>query len=84
MEFIRENRNKSRIGTLLFLLSFLFSLQALSVKVEASITTSRETPTFSIISFDPLLRQITVYGVTVPDELSDPQSEIEFEFLGGG
>lgn len=40
MEFIRGNRNKSCIGTLLFLLSFLFCLQALSAKVEASITTS--------------------------------------------
>lgn len=40
MEFIRGNRNKSRIGTLLFLLSFLFCLQALSAKVEASITPS--------------------------------------------
>ncbi len=41
MKFIRGNRNKSRIGTLLLLLlSFLFSLQALSVKVEGSITTS--------------------------------------------
>jgi len=40
MKFIRGNRNKSRIGTLLFLLSFLFSLQALSAKVEGSITTS--------------------------------------------
>ena len=40
MKFIRGNRNKSRIGTLLFLLSFLFSLQTLSAKVEGSITTS--------------------------------------------
>lgn len=40
MKFIRGNRNKIRIGTLLFLLSFLFFLQALSAKVEGSITTS--------------------------------------------
>ncbi len=40
MKFIRGNRNKRGIGTLLFLLSFLFSLQILSAKVEASITTS--------------------------------------------
>lgn len=40
MKFIRGNRNKSRIGTLLFLLTFLFSLQTLSAKVEGSITTS--------------------------------------------
>lgn len=40
MKFIRGNRNKSCIGTFLFLLSFLFSLQALSAKVEDSITTS--------------------------------------------
>ena len=40
MKFTRGNRNKSCIGTLLFLLSFLFSLQTLSAKVEGSITTS--------------------------------------------
>ncbi len=40
MKFIRGNRNKRGIGTLLFLLSFLFSLQTLSAKVEGSITTS--------------------------------------------
>ncbi|KKL80171.1 hypothetical protein LCGC14_2007430 [marine sediment metagenome] len=40
MKFIRGNRNKRGIGTLLFLLSFLFSLQTFSAKVEASITTS--------------------------------------------
>ncbi len=40
MKFIRGNRNKRGIGTLLFLLSFLFSLQALPAKVEDSITTS--------------------------------------------
>jgi len=40
MKFIRGNRNKRDIGTLLFLLSFLFSLQILSAKVEGNITTS--------------------------------------------
>jgi len=40
MKFIRGNRNKRGIGTLLFLLSFLFSLQTLSAEVEGSITTS--------------------------------------------
>lgn len=44
-------------------------------------TISPSTPGFSISSFDPTVGQITVSGMTVPDELSDPQ-QVEI-FLNG-
>jgi len=66
MKFIRENRNKNRIGTLLFLLSFLFSLQTLSAKVEGSITTS------GTLSYDEVWSgQVYITGdVVIPEGIT--------------